>query len=388
MRRLPLRRLFEVVNGGTPTSEPENWDGAIPWATPVDLGRINGGRIGETQRTLTDEGLRTGSSQVPAGSLVVSTRAPIGYVAETTTAMAFNQGCRGLRPRAELDIRYFRYQLRGSAEQLQALGQGSTFIELSTDNLASFGLIAPPLADQRAIADYLDAETARIDSVVAALRARQRLLIEKLGALILTDLSDGWSVRQLRHVARRVKTGGTPPEADNGDCPWYTPASFCDRLALGEPVRLVPSAWLNDGTAVRFGADSTVVVGIGATAGRVAHLDSVGSGNQQITCIEAGPEVLARFVSWQLWARADELRGIAPMTTLPIISNDLIESLVFMCPPRPEQLKMARRWDSAASVTGLANVATNRLVDRIRERRQALITAAVTGQLKIPGVAA
>ena len=144
----PLRRVFKIVNGGTPTSERENWDGDVAWATPVDLGRLNGSRISKTQRTLTAEGLRTGSSLVPAGSLIVSTRAPIGYVAETTTPMALNQGCRGLVPRTELDVRFFRYQLLVSEGQLQARGQGSTFVELSTDALACFPLMVPPLVSR------------------------------------------------------------------------------------------------------------------------------------------------------------------------------------------------------------------------------------------------
>jgi type I restriction enzyme S subunit len=99
MTHLPVRRLFRVVNGGTPTSEPENWDGDVPWATPVDLGHVHGGYLAETQRTLTDQGVKTGSSLVAGGSLILSTRAPIGYIAETKVPMAFNQGCHALGSR-------------------------------------------------------------------------------------------------------------------------------------------------------------------------------------------------------------------------------------------------------------------------------------------------
>lgn len=132
-----LRRLFRVVNGGTPTSDPDNWDGDVRWATPIDLGRVNGRHLTSTDRTLTTEGLMTGSRSVPAGSLIVSTRAPIGYIAETTATTAFNQGCRGLVPVVELDTRYFRYQLGAITDRLTAAGQGSTFVELSSDALAA-----------------------------------------------------------------------------------------------------------------------------------------------------------------------------------------------------------------------------------------------------------
>ncbi|MCL4293998.1 MAG: restriction endonuclease subunit S, partial [Acidimicrobiia bacterium] len=163
---VPLRRLFRVVNGGTPTSDEDNWGGGIQWATPVDLGRVHGGTLDGTDRTLSSIGLRTGSAAVPAGSLVISTRAPIGYVAEATTTTAFNQGCRGLVPTTSLDSRFYRYVVVAMTDQLQAAGQGSTFVELPGDALAEQRMPMPPVRLQRAIADFLDAETARIDALI------------------------------------------------------------------------------------------------------------------------------------------------------------------------------------------------------------------------------
>ncbi len=170
---VPIRRLFRVVNGGTPTGEPDNWNGGVPWATPVDLAKVDSGVLESTERTLTATGLRTGSRTVPAGSIVVSTRAPIGYVAQVEASTAFNQGCRGLGPAAPMDIRFFRYQLSVSSGQLAALGQGSTFVELSSEQLAGFPVVAPPQDQQRSIADYLDRETARLDALIAA---KQRMI--------------------------------------------------------------------------------------------------------------------------------------------------------------------------------------------------------------------
>lgn len=181
---IPIRRLFRIVNGGTPTSDTRNWDGDVAWATPIDLSQTNGKRIESTMRTLSRQGLLSGSRSVPAGSLILSTRAPIGYVSETTTDMAFNQGCRGLVPVIDLDIRYFRYQMIASTQHLDALGNGSTFTELSGDSLASFKIFAPPLPEQRAIADRLDAETARIDTLVSKLQRQLELLTERRQAVI------------------------------------------------------------------------------------------------------------------------------------------------------------------------------------------------------------
>ena len=179
-----IRRLFRIVNGGTPTADPQNWDGEVRWATPVDLARVDGGYIDETERRLTPTGLRTGSRSVPVGSLILSTRAPIGYVAETAREMAFNQGCRGLVPVVGMDIRYFRYQLSALRDDLQSLGAGSTFQELSTEALATMRLTCPDVETQRAIADLLDTETARVGSLADKHRRIIELLAERRQAFI------------------------------------------------------------------------------------------------------------------------------------------------------------------------------------------------------------
>jgi type I restriction enzyme S subunit len=157
----PLRRVFRIVNGGTPTSDKQYWDGDVRWATPADIGAVDGKYLNSTQRSLTEAGVLTGSRTVPSGSIILSTRAPIGYVAQTSRLMAFNQGCRGLIPTVPADMRYFRYQLLSLREELVSRGAGSTFMELSTDALAAVPMVRPPLDEQRRIADFLDAETAR-----------------------------------------------------------------------------------------------------------------------------------------------------------------------------------------------------------------------------------
>ncbi|MGH3589681.1 MAG: restriction endonuclease subunit S, partial [Pseudonocardiaceae bacterium] len=200
--RVPTRRLFRVVNGGTPTSDPRNWEGHIKWATPIDLALVNGGLIEGTQRTITPIGLTSGSRSVPEKSLILSTRAPIGYIAETVTQTAFNQGCRGLVPQVKVDTRYFRYQYGVIADQLGAQGLGATFMELSSESLAASKVSAPSLSTQRAIADFLDVETAGIEALIAKKRLMLQLLIERSAGIV------EWKVRELvkRHGEQRLKT--------------------------------------------------------------------------------------------------------------------------------------------------------------------------------------
>ncbi len=227
-----LRRLFRVVNGGTPTSDESNWGGGIHWATPVDLGRVHGRTLDGTGRTLSEVGLRSGSVAIPARSLIISTRAPIGYVAETATRTAFNQGCRGLVPARPLDTRFYRYVIVSMSSELQAAGQGSTFVELSGDALSQVRVPSPPIPVQRAIADFLDTETARID----ALLTKKRRMIELI-ELRASATADRFSLG-LDHTtasARAASTSRSYP-AIGGRRPCVTWAARC------RPVHLAVSS--------------------------------------------------------------------------------------------------------------------------------------------------
>lgn len=173
---LPLRRIGKIVNGGTPRAESNLWNGEIPFITPPDLRPVIGSIVTHTERTLTEEGVRSGSSIVPAGSVILSIRAPIGYVARTSTVAAFNQGCRAIVPSDKHDARFVTYALIVEGDFLDSIGRGTTFMEVSTSQLAEVRIPTPPLDEQKAIADNLDRETQRIDELIA----EQRGLIETL----------------------------------------------------------------------------------------------------------------------------------------------------------------------------------------------------------------
>ena len=302
---------------------------------------------------------------------------------------ALNQRMCLLRGRDGTDSRFLAYILPRHLKVINDLTYATTVKHLSSFDVLAERVPAPPPAVQRAIADYLDVETARIDRMRALIDGRLTLLAARLTTMIREDLVTVEATRApMRRFVSRVKTGGTPPHSDVGSVPWYTPTSLLEGLEIGPPVRLVPPEWLAAGSAVRFGPNSTLIVGIGATAGRVAFAEHESSGNQQLTCVEPGPALVPRFLAWQLWARGDELRGTASTTTLPIISNEVIRALPLHVPSISDQTWLVERWEETAAAARAMTIASNRLGALITERRQALITAAVTGQLEIPGVAA
>lgn len=154
----PLGEVCTVVNGGTPQSSvAAYWGGDVNWLTPKDMGQMDGRHIAETPRKITREGLDNCSARlVPAGSVIMSTRAPIGHLAINDAPMAFNQGCRGMVPGKDLDPLFLFHVLSANIDALNDLGTGTTFKELSASALKGFPIPLPPLDEQRRIVAVLD----------------------------------------------------------------------------------------------------------------------------------------------------------------------------------------------------------------------------------------
>ena len=389
-----MRRVFRVVNGGTPTSGPENWDGGVAWATPVDLALVNGGVVGSTQRTLSKRGLQTGSASIPRRSLVLSTRAPIGYVAETTTDVAFNQGCKGLVPTQPVDIRFFRYQFLSLAGQLQAAGQGSTFVELSGDALAASKIVAPSLPKQRAVADYLDAETARIDALIAKKRRLVELVEERWSSFLVLSLkADTW-VPLKSFAGFREGPGILAVDFRDEGTPLLRIGNLTD-----ETISLDGSGFL-DPVDVRTRWRHLVV-----HAGELLVSGSATSGLPVVVPPEVDRAVpytgLIRVWPSSTRLKRDFLRFFLA-SRLFLDQVDMLKTgigLQHWGPSHLGQVKMPLPCedDQSQTVRELSQLrdrvrsvkaALRTQVDRLVEHRQALITAAVTGELRIAGVAA
>jgi len=183
--KLGDERLFEIKLGGTPkTGEPKYWNGRIYWITPNDLSKLTSPFIRSTERTITEEGLRAGSNILPAGSIILSTRAPIGYVGIVETDMAFNQGCKGIVIKNKNILNIFvYYYLNKKSLNLHELGTGSTFRELSTEDLKKFKLPLPPLPEQQEIAEILQTIDQKIE-----IEKRKKELYEELFKTLLNKI--------------------------------------------------------------------------------------------------------------------------------------------------------------------------------------------------------
>lgn len=183
---VPVKNACEVISGGTPrTGIADYWDGDVPWATPKDLSGLTQATIFDTPRKLTAAGLANSSAVLlPANSVLLSSRAPIGHVAINAIPMATNQGFKNLVPRPGIaHSGYLYHWLRVNRPFLESLGTGATFKEVSKRIVEAIEIPLPPITEQQRIAAALD----QVDT----LRAKRReaiALLDDLAQSIFLDM--------------------------------------------------------------------------------------------------------------------------------------------------------------------------------------------------------
>ena len=138
--------LADVVGGTTPsTKEPANWDGGThAWATPKDLSELSVPVLLDTERRITDAGLsQIGSGLLPTGTVLLSSRAPIGYLAVAEIPVAINQGFIAMMPKMGISSLFLLLWASVAHEEIVSRANGSTFLEISKANFRPIPVVTP-----------------------------------------------------------------------------------------------------------------------------------------------------------------------------------------------------------------------------------------------------
>jgi type I restriction enzyme S subunit len=196
-----VKYVFQIVCGSTPESNNADfWDGDVSWITPADMNDF--GIINKGERSITKRGYNScGTLLLPKGSIVISTRAPIGKINITSSELCTNQGCKSL-VNINVNTIYFYYFLNAGQEELVRQGRGTTFAELGTIELGNISLVIPPPQEQQAIAAYLDTQCGRIDSIITEMEQQIELLKQYKTSLITETVTKGLN------KAARMKDSG------------------------------------------------------------------------------------------------------------------------------------------------------------------------------------
>lgn len=408
-----LKREFRVFNGSTPSSgEQSYWDGNLVWVTPADLGCLNGSTLFDSERKLTDEGLANcGACMVPTDSLVLSTRAPIGHIAIGRVPFATNQGCRSLVHEQGGDVRYYYYLLVLGKEELQTRGQGTTFLELSSSSLGDIQLCVPPEDEQQDIADYLDTEIARIDSLIDEKDELIELLQEARSSLIselisgqslpggpsgnewVPHLPTGWELKRLKHLGQ-VRSGLAKGK-DSGsratvELPYLRVANVQDgyldlREILTMPVEVdaIDRFSLLEGDVLMNEGGDYDKVGRGAVwTGEISpclhqnHVFAVRPFEREVS------EWLAAVTQTQ-YAKFYFMNNAKQSTNLASISQGNVKELPVLLPPKKQRKALLKQLRAEqAALDGLITH-TNEEITLLNELRAATIADAVLGRIDV-----
>ncbi len=136
-----------VVGGSTPsTTKPEFWEGGKHrWATPKDLAPLDSPVLLNTERKITELGLeQIGSGLLPVGTVLLSSRAPIGYMAIAEVPVAVNQGFIAMISNGSLPNHYARLWTKQNMEAIKGRANGTTFMEISKSNFRTLPVFVPP----------------------------------------------------------------------------------------------------------------------------------------------------------------------------------------------------------------------------------------------------
>ena len=249
-KKYTVEDLFEVASGSTPSTNVESYWSAngngIKWITPKDLSKLEGSYILDTERKITQDGLNSCSARlIPKGSIILSSRAPIGYVAVMNDEMACNQGCKALIPRKskELDPLYFYYLFLTKEKELNNLGSGSTFKELSKTKLEEFQIEIHDLKTQQEIAYVLE----QADKARQQRKAANALTDQFLQSSFLSLFGDpvknekGWKVKTLEAVCDKITDGThhSPENLEEGDYKYITAKNIKEEGILLDNISYV-----------------------------------------------------------------------------------------------------------------------------------------------------
>ena len=214
-RDVAIGAVAELVGGGTPsTKEPANFDGDVAWLTPRDLAGVHDRFVARGARNITQLGLQRSSAKlVPTGSVLLTTRAPVGYVALAKNSIATNQGFRSLIPSEKVVAEFLYYWLLVNTPELERHATGSTFKELSGRELAKITLPLPSKSEQRRIVAILGA----LDDKIELNRRMAATLEETVRPLFKSWFLDrpvqelsGWRSWRLKEIATHSKVSVSP----------------------------------------------------------------------------------------------------------------------------------------------------------------------------------
>ncbi|MGC2857567.1 restriction endonuclease subunit S [Novispirillum sp. DQ9] len=361
-KRVPLGQCCDIISGATPSRNvPEYWGGDIPWVTPKDISRLDHPVLEDAPEKITAAGYAACSTtMMPSGSILFSSRAPIGLVAIAGRSMCTNQGFKSLVPGSDVDSGFLYWTMKRNAPRIAALGNGATFKEVSKEVVGRFEIDLPPLAEQRRIAAILD----KADAIRRKRQQALALADDFLRSAFLEMFGDpvtnpkGWQVDALGDHLDFLTSGS------RGWATYYDDEGADTFIRIGNVGRnrllLDDIQYINapDNAEARRTKVHTgdVLLSITADLGRTAVItEDLGSAyiNQHLSIIRTRsiePLFLSQFLASQ--GGQTQFQRLDRTGVKSGLNFDDIRGLQIPLPPRSLQQKFAGLWTKTHLASG------------------------------------
>ncbi|MCK7545180.1 restriction endonuclease subunit S [Marinobacter bryozoorum] len=374
-----IEDLGSVVSGGTPSREITNyWGGTIPWVTPGEVTTLKEKTLRLTHESITNEGLRqSGANLLPAGSLLVTTRASLGYCAINSVPVTTNQGFKSIVFRQSSNPDFYYYWTRKACSELKRRASGTTFLEISGSDFKQIKFPVPPSAEQRKIAQILDTLNTQIQKTEALIgkleKIKEGLLhdlltrgIDQNGQLRPTPeqapelyresalglIPKEWKVRELEDVASVERGQFThrprnDPKFYGGPYPFIQTGDIA--RSRGKLVSLYSQTLSSRGlTASKKFPAGTIAVTIAANIADSAILAIPMYFPDSIVGIIPSEGVSTRFIELCIRRAKQHLDARAPQSAQKNINLQDLRPLKIPFPGQSEQQQIAEAYESIA----------------------------------------
>ena len=221
-QKIKIGDIADVISGGTPsTKNYDFWNGDISWLTPKDLSGYKERYISKGERNITTSGLQNSSARLlPKGTVLLTSRAPIGYLAIAKQEVCTNQGFKSIILKGGYLPEFFYYLLKNNIEYIIGMSSGSTFAEISGTQVKNLEFNVPDYDTQKKIAGVLGALDDKIElnnKINQNLEAQAQALFkswfvdfEPFGSKMPSD----WKIGKLGNFIE-IKRGGSPRPIQN-----------------------------------------------------------------------------------------------------------------------------------------------------------------------------
>lgn len=425
-----LGDIADVIGGGTPDSSDEsnfNFEQGIPWLTPKDLSGYTHKYISKGVRFLTKKGLSESSAKLlPRGTVLLTSRAPIGYVAIASNEICTNQGFKSFVCSAGVCNEYVYYFLMFFRNDLQEMGSGTTFKEISGSVAKTIPIPLPPLSEQKRIVEKLDAilpkvknAKARLEKILLILKKfRQSVLSaacsgrltedwragkEELPVVIAPnvtaehdlDIPESWVVCRAKDACINVESGSTPkgkPFTATGEIPYLKVYNIVNQNIIFDykPQFIPKTVHEKELKRCKCYPNDVLMNIVGPPLGKIALVtDQFPEWNINQAIVVYRPQNFLTSLFLYYWlcslepikATMKDTRGSAGQVN---ISLTQARNIFVPLPPLEEQQEIVRRVEKLFTLADSLEAKYKKAIQRVEKVEQSVLAKAFRGELADP----